>query len=72
MNPSAYLTSTGMEQTVALGYMDGKGGLKARGFSDGNWDEAVEPENTSEQCFPQFKFMSEDTGAFSTWSLSHV
>lgn len=36
MNPCAYLTSTGMEQTVALGYKDGKGVLKARGFSDGH------------------------------------
>lgn len=36
INPSAFLNSTDMEQTVALGYKDGKGVLKTRGFSDGN------------------------------------
>lgn len=64
MNPSAYLTSTGMEQTVALDYTDGKGVLKARGFRDGNQDEAVEPLNTSEQHISQFRFKSEE--CFST------
>lgn len=61
MNPGAYYYSHGHRTNCCVGLQgwEGKGGLNARGFSDGNWDEVAEPANASEQ-----RFESENTPAF--------